>query len=215
MPPDLKISPADLMHSTPAKAPFRDPAWLFEQKYDGIRILAAKTAAGVSLITKGGRNVAAQFPEVAAALAKMRFSIVLDGELIVCNDAGQPHFERVQRRNLLQHPQRILEAARLEPACVMAFDLLWWRGEDYRGFPLVARKAVLGRALRTMKGVKVAPFMEDDGIAMYAGAVAADLEGIIAKRKSSIYRPGKSAMWQKIKTPAGKARDEKRLRHLK
>jgi ATP-dependent DNA ligase len=74
---------------------------------------------------------------------------------------------------------------------------------------------MLAKALQGIKGVTAVPWTQGDGIGLYAAAEALGLEGVIAKRQDSIYLPGRSPHWQKFKTPAGKARDQKRLGHLK
>lgn len=197
------------MLATPGKL-FAAPGWVYELKYDGFRTLASKRAGAIALHSRTGREMAARFPEVVDALRTVGADLVVDGELVICDDMGRPQWRRLQRRNVLRERKRIQSAAAADPACIFAFDLLWLDGEDYRHFPLVIRKAMLARVLRGCDRVKYADHFEGSPAHLWQMAVQLELEGIVAKDGSSVYSPGRTTRWQKVKTDAGAERERQR-----
>ena len=169
-------------------APFDNPDWLFDLKYDGFRALLEIDGAGARLVSRN-RNRFKHLDPLAAALAKrLRASdAILDGEVICVDETGRPIFIDLLRRK--------------EP-CFVAFDLLWLNGENLRPLPLVERKKRLKRLLRRRSNHLIAEAMsvEGRGKALMAAVEEHDLDGIVAKRKSDPYRRG--VHWWKIKNPA-------------
>lgn len=136
------------MLATPAKALFHARGWIYELKYDGFRCLATKHGKRVRLESRNGRDMAPQFPELVDAMRALDHDLVLDGELVICDERGHPQWDRLRNRSVRRNEESIRSAAAEDPAAIFAFDMLWLDGEDYRGFPLVVRKAMLRDALK-------------------------------------------------------------------
>src|SRR6267378_1970175 len=117
--------------------------WLFELKLDGYRVRAARDGGEAQLITRNGHDIAETFPEIARALAALPYDdVILDGELVVPDDAGRPSFQRLQNRARVSRALDVRRAAVETPALLYAFDLLAFAGYDLRPLPLERRKAV-------------------------------------------------------------------------
>jgi bifunctional non-homologous end joining protein LigD len=129
----------DLMLATTGKL-FSARGWIYELKHDGFRCLASKIGDRVKLLSRNGNDMTDRFPEVAEALRAIPADLVIDGELVICDEMGCAQWHRLQKRHVVRRADRIREAARLDPACIFAFDLLWLDGQDYRMYPLVIRK---------------------------------------------------------------------------
>jgi bifunctional non-homologous end joining protein LigD len=176
------------MHAELAEAPFNKPDWMWEPKLDGYRILAFLRNAKVTLRSRRGLELAATFPGVAAAIAEQGVDMILDGELVAFDSGGKPSF------NALQNAQKST------PAVFYAFDLLHFAGVDLRKAPYADRRRYLAQCLLPSPLVQLV-HAADDGVELYAAAVASGFEGVIGKRKQSKYEPGKrSASWLKVKS---------------
>jgi bifunctional non-homologous end joining protein LigD len=187
-----------------ADKPFTRPGWLFELKYDGIRLLIVRRGGGApQLRARSGRNVTAQFPEIAVAAAHLPADeFAIDGELIALDERGAGSFERLQARLGLGNPWDVERAAATVPVQVFAFDLLAAAGHDLRALPLAARKDLLRRLVPARGVIRYADHVADAGEAFFAAAAAHDVEGIVAKRADAPYRSGqRSRDWLKIKRP--------------
>jgi bifunctional non-homologous end joining protein LigD len=187
-----------------ADKPFTRPGWLFELKYDGVRTLIVREHGGAPrLRARSGRDVTAQFPELAAAASHLPCDdFVIDGELIALDERGGGSFERLQGRLGLTNPWDVERATATVPVQVFAFDLLAVAGHDLRALPLTARKALLAHLVPARGVIRYADHIEEAGEAFYAAASAHQVEGIVAKRADSPYRSGqRSRDWLKIKRP--------------
>jgi bifunctional non-homologous end joining protein LigD len=178
------------MLATLIDAPFDDPDWLFETKWDGYRIVARVEQGMVALYSRRGRHVTADYPSGATALAKMRRRVVLDGELIALDAGGRTSFQ------LLQNARQSRTRLRY---CV--FDLLFLDGKDVRRLPLVERKRLLRPILPKGAVIRFSRHVQRYGVKFFRAAERKRLEGIMAKRAQSRYRSGeRSRDWLKIKT---------------
>ena len=141
----------------------------------------------------------AQFPEVVAALGLLECrEAVLDGEIIAPDDQGRSSFIQLQQRLHLSGPD-VADAARRIPVVYAVFDCLYLDGHDLRRLPLEARRRALD-GIRLPDGIIRTDVVADDGRALFDAARQHGLEGIMAKRAASPYRPGvRSPAWQKIK----------------
>ena len=181
------------------KAPFNSPAYLYQIKWDGVRILALVEGRRVSLKNRRGRPRTEQYPELQslAGLIGVK-SAVLDGEVIALA-AGKPSFQKVLRRDLCRREAAVRALQREIPCTYCLFDLLFLEGVDLRADPLEERQQLLEEI------VKPAPLLHlsesfAEGEALYREIERAGLEGIVAKKRGSPYREGKrSADWLKIK----------------
>ncbi len=190
----------ELMLAEPAAAPFRREGWIFELKYDGYRLLAQKAGGAAALHYRGGGDATAHFPEVARAVASLPAqAALLDGELVVLDEAGRPDFQALQSRAQLRRPADVAAAAVSRPATLFAFDLLAAEGLDLRSLPLLARKAALAALAPRLGPVRFADHVETEGEALYREATAQGLEGVVAKRADAPYRAGRSPDWRKIR----------------
>ena len=142
-----------------------------------------------------------QFPETAAALARLP-DAVLDAELVVPTQDGRSEFEELRRRNLLQRPRMIAEAAAQRPAVLVVFDLLVLDSNDLREQALLERRHALHRAIRAVPGIQLIEHIETHGDALFRVIVDGDHEGVVAKRADAPYRAGPSNAWLKIKNCA-------------
>jgi bifunctional non-homologous end joining protein LigD len=174
-----------------AKAPPSGPGWLHEIKHDGFRILARKDAAGVRLITRAGNDFAFRFPAAAAAVAALpAHSFLIDGEMIVTDEAGLAVFDLIRRQ---RHERG---------AVLVAFDLIELEGKDLRRLPIESRKQMLSKLVRGPgPGIVLNEHYEGDGEIVFQHACNLGCEGIVSKRLGSPYRSGRSPLWVKVKNP--------------
>ena len=175
--------------------------WIFELKYDGYRLLAAREDKDrVTLRSRNGHDITATFPDIARAVRSFPYrNLILDGELVVLDPEGKPDFGRLQQRAKLTR-QADIERATVElPAALFVFDLLNFEGYDLRGLPLLTRKEFLPGILPKAGPVRYADHIPEQGEAMYAQAGRMGLEGIMAKRADSAYVGGRSDKWLKLK----------------
>ncbi|MBD5655318.1 MAG: non-homologous end-joining DNA ligase [Candidatus Eremiobacteraeota bacterium] len=185
------------MLATPIAAPFDDPAWFFELKWDGYRAIARVERDGsVAISSRNGKDFAAKFPELAAmADAFSERPVIVDGEIVVLDDQGRPSFGALQER--LDRFGR--SAPHKAPVTFVAFDLLYGNGRDLRGEKLSERKAALETMLTGKGPVMLSKHVVGNGVELYALAEQRGLEGIIGKRASSPYQERRSSDWVKIK----------------
>jgi bifunctional non-homologous end joining protein LigD len=181
------------MLATLVDAPFHRPGWVWEEKYDGIRLIALRDGRRVRLLSRNDKDRTADFPEVASALAALPApTLVLDGEVVVFDAGGVSRFQLLQRR---------AEGASLP--IYVAFDCLHARGRDLMPEPLVVRRRVLEAEVREGPRMQIARRLADDGLRAFAEARRRGLEGVIGKDPRSPYVPGvRSAAWSKVKVRA-------------
>jgi bifunctional non-homologous end joining protein LigD len=178
--------------------PFSAPGWVFELKHDGFRLLAARHGRDIRLQYRSGAP-SSVFPEIERALASLRVDLVLDGEVVVLDQAGRPSFQGLQKRVQLRRAADIERAARRYPATVFAFDLLALDDHDLRELPLRDRKRLLREVLPATGPLRYADHVEEHGGAFFAEVQRLGLEGIVAKRADSRYVPGRSPHWLKLR----------------
>lgn len=189
-----------LMLAETRDRPFSEPGWLFELKYDGYRVLAARQHEDARLYYRRGSDATSIFPEIARAVKGLPFEgLVLDGELVVLDDEARPSFQRLQRRGLLQRATDIARAAVELPATLYVFDLLGFEDFDLRPLPLEVRKELLRRVLPRTGPLRFTDHIREHGGAFYDEVRRMRLEGIVAKRVDSAYRGGRSPHWLKLR----------------
>ncbi|MEX0785042.1 MAG: DNA ligase D [Dehalococcoidia bacterium] len=193
-----KLAP---MLAESAEAPFSHPDWFFEPKLDGVRVMALIRDGQVKLLTRSGLDVTEQYPELIDNLAAQpASSLVLDGEVVALDGDGRPSFELLQQRINLVRQADVRRAQSEVPVLYYAFDVLHLDGYDLTSTPLEARKQYLARALLPGGRILLLDHFEQEGEAAYQGARQHGLEGVVAKRRTSAYEPGKrSPNWLKIK----------------
>jgi len=189
-----------VMLASPAARAFSDPAWLYEIKYDGVRVLAAREGERVELYGRAGQVFTARYPEVVTALRALPLTrFVLDGEVVALDEGGRPSFQRLQNRMHLTRPADVERARATFPVSAIFFDALSLEGRDLRELPLAERKACLALTLPARGVIRYGDHVEARGEDFYEAAAAQRLEGILAKRADSRYVGGRSRDWLKIK----------------
>jgi bifunctional non-homologous end joining protein LigD len=186
--------------ATLAERPFSDPAWLFEIKYDGVRVLASRRGARVELYGRSGQDTTSRYPEVVRALRALPVdSFVIDGEIVALDDAGRPSFQRLQPRMALTDPREIERLAAQRPAIGVFFDCLMLDDRDLRKLPLVDRKECLRLLVPSLGTVRYGDHVMEEGEAFFDAASEQRLEGIVAKKARSVYPGARTRDWIKIK----------------
>jgi bifunctional non-homologous end joining protein LigD len=196
------LSKADLrpMLAEPADAAFSDPGWLFELKYDGYRLVAAREGSRARLRYRSGEDATPLFPEIAKAVEMLPGDAVLDGEVVVLAADGRPSFQAQQQRAQLARDEDVARASVERPATLFAFDLLSLGGLDLRPLPLADRKRVLSGIVPRLGPVRYADHVEGRGEDLWREVEARGLEGIVAKRADAPYRSGvRSPAWRKVR----------------
>ncbi|MCP4204745.1 MAG: DNA ligase D [bacterium] len=202
---ELRSDRVKVMLAQLRSEPFSRTGWIFELKYDGYRVVGERrmarvgTKPDVHLHYRSGREATLVFPDVVRFLGKLPYNLVLDGEVVVLDDAGKPSFQLLQKRALLTRPADILRAAVPYPATYFVFDLLGFERYDLRGLPLIERKRLLRQVLPPVGPIRYADHIDERGEGMYEQIRRMGLEGIVAKQASSPYRGGRSPKWLKVR----------------
>ena len=178
-----------------------DDSWAFEMKWDGMRTLAYVEPGSVRLLSRNALDFTVSFPEISPLDKVMEgHSAILDGELVRLDELGRPSFGLLQRRLHVTEPELARRLAKEGAATLVLFDLLFLDGESLLSTHYVERRRMLealdlgGAAWRTP------PSFAGGGAAAVDFSVEHHLEGVIAKRLTSTYQPGRrSPAWVKIK----------------
>jgi bifunctional non-homologous end joining protein LigD len=184
------------MLATLVGAPFDDPDWLFEVKWDGFRVEAVVDGDGVQLRTRGEQDAARYFgPFLDPPTWLDAGRAIVDGEVIALDERGEPDFAllqaRIKGRGVTAEPT---------PFVYEVFDLLHLESRSLLDEPLEERRRLLGDLIRPDPRVRLSEHVEAEGIAFFEAARARGLEGIMAKDRRSPYLPGaRTDRWQKIK----------------
>jgi bifunctional non-homologous end joining protein LigD len=185
------------MLPTLVEKPFDSREWVFETKWDGVRAICAVTRQQVLAVSRTGRDLMSQFPELAKLRGALKsLPIVIDGEIVSLDKKGRSSFQRLQPRiNRIKG-----EADPGTPLNFMVFDVLAIGVDDVRQEPLEQRKALLKKNLKAGNPfVKFSAHVAGKGVQLFEKARRQGLEGIVAKRRDSHYRSGRSRDWLKIK----------------
>jgi bifunctional non-homologous end joining protein LigD len=175
------------------KRPFHRPGWVYEEKYDGYRMVAYKEGDRVRLISRNRKDFTRQFSNITDAIGALKAkTLILDGEVAVFDESLVSH---------LGYMRGAPEDKLLTPPVFVAFDCLYARGKNLMGLPLKRRRAVLEKELRGAEGpVLVARRLAENGLEAWQEVVAKGWEGLIAKNPASIYEPGvRTPSWIKVK----------------
>ncbi len=188
------------MLATLAEKPPTGKLWLFEVKYDGVRVLAERRGDHVALFGRNGTPVTNRYPEIVGALRALPYeSFVIDGEIVALDAEGRPDFHRLQQRMLLTKPRDVEAARHAVPVAGAFFDCLALLGYDLRRLPLLDRKAALALLLPPVGAVHYGDHILEHGDAFFDAATEQRLEGIVAKKVTSPYAGGRAGHWVKVK----------------
>jgi bifunctional non-homologous end joining protein LigD len=193
-----------MLASVGAELPTAD-GWVFEPKYDGIRVIGVAHGDEVALFSRNGLEKTKQFPEIAEALAKVarrrKGGLIVDGEIVALDASGNPaRFQGLQGRMHVTNERAIASHRTESPAALVLFDLLMDGGGPLVAEPWTSRRkrldALFGKAVDPLR---VSSFGKN-GSSMLDAARGEGWEGIMAKREDSLYRPGvRTKDWLKLK----------------
>jgi bifunctional non-homologous end joining protein LigD len=178
------------MLATLTDAPFDDKDWIFEDKYDGFRMIVTIEGGEVTLYSRNGKIISHNYVDVAKALEGIKHDAVIDGELVAVGIDGLSHFQLLQ--NARRHDTKLQYCA---------FDLMFQDGDDLRCLSLLERKKRLKAILPKHKLIAFSSHRATFGTKFFKEADRNGLEGIMAKRADSQYLSGaRTDNWLKIKT---------------
>ena len=174
------------MLATLVAKPFDEPGWVYEEKYDGIRMLAYKEGKRVTLHSRNGIDRTRDFPELVAAITKLRSAtLLIDGEVVVFDRKNVSRFQLLQESN--------------GKAICAVFDCLYRDGEDLRKQPLSSRRNILESVLPDVALLLLSRRLSANGLEAYKLAKQRGYEGLVAKDLSSPYVERRSKYWLKVK----------------
>ena len=174
------------MLATLVAEPFHKRGWVFEEKYDGDRLLAYKVRDRVRLLSRNGKDRTRRFPRVAAAIASLHSqALILDGEVVVFDSKGVSRFQLLQQDNA--------------DAVYAVFDCLFRDGKDLRREPLSVRRAVMKTAIGSSQMLIPSHRLAANGLDAFRTAKRRGYEGLVAKDPASPYVEARSTKWLKVK----------------
>lgn len=181
-----------------AGKPFDSADHLFELKWDGFRTMAHVEHRSLRLVSRGGRDVTAQYPEL-SPLDRLPDGSVVDGEIVALRPDGVPDFESLQPRDQARDARRAALLAARQPVRFVAFDLLYRDFASVMAEPLLVRRELLEQ-LEVPEPMTISEAIRAEGRQAYRTACEHGFEGIVGKRLDSAYRPGRrSDAWTKVK----------------
>jgi bifunctional non-homologous end joining protein LigD len=190
------------MLATADRLPPDDGEWAYEFKWDGMRVLAWVDGGRLRLESRNGNEVTRQFPELRGFAESLgAHQALFDGEVVVLGQNGSPSFSQLQHRIHAGSPAVIRRSAAEHPASLVIFDLLHLDGGSLLGRSYDDRRTAVDALGIGAPSWAVTPsFTEGTGEELLRASVDAGMEGVVAKRRSSTYRPGRrSRDWIKVK----------------
>jgi len=193
---DLPSAKARFVEPMKAKLVEKPPGtgdWIYELKFDGIRLIAVKTDKKISLLSRNQNELGARFPEIVEAIKNLPAGeCLIDGEVVALDEKGRSSFQLLQAREM---------EGRKSPVYFYAFDLLQLDGTDLVGLPLDARKNVLEKLCGDAGDpIRYSGAIGGDATRLLEEVKRRGLEGIIGKQRNSVYEPGRrSGAWIKLK----------------
>src|SRR5437016_6748663 len=194
--PNLSSAKPRFIKPMKAKLVEKPPAtgdWIYELKFDGIRLITVKTDKKVSLFSRNQNDLSARFPEIVEAITDLPArECVIDGEVVALDDEGRSSFQLLQAHEM---------EGRKSPIYFYAFDLLQLDGKSLVSLPLEARKNVLERLCAGAgEPIRYPRAIGNDAKRLVEEVKRRGLEGIIGKQRDSAYEPGRrSGAWIKLK----------------
>jgi len=193
---DLPAAKARFVEPMKAKLVEKPPGtgdWIYELKFDGIRLIAVKTDKKISLLSRNQNELGARFPEIVEAIKNLPAGeCLIDGEVVALDEKGRSSFQLLQAREM---------EGRKSPVYFYAFDLLQLDGTDLVELPLDARKNVLEKLCGDAGDpIRYSGAIGGDATRLLEEVKRRGLEGIIGKKRNSVYEPGRrSGAWIKLK----------------
>jgi DNA ligase-1 len=179
-----------------ANEPFDSDEYIYEPKYDGIRLLIENTSSPMAY-SRHLNDVTTKFPE----LLPIPYGVLLDGEVVQPDIKRLDNFEDLMSRFALSKTESVHTASLVKPVTLIAFDILKYEGKTLYSTPLMERKAILDKVIKDINNPQIIKTMygENAGHSLFEVIKEHSLEGIVAKKKRSLYRPAtRSYDWLKI-----------------
>lgn len=188
------------MLAVTGELPTDDTGWAYEAKWDGVRAVACVGDGELNLWSRLGNLVTASYPELDVLPRLVGATAVLDGEVVAFDEAGRPDFGVLQQRIHLTRASDVQAARKAVQVTYVVFDLLHLDGHDTVSLPLRDRRQLLDQLDLSGSRVQVSSYVEDQGRELLAATRELGLEGVVAKRLDSTYRPGRRVdVWRKHK----------------
>jgi bifunctional non-homologous end joining protein LigD len=184
-----------------AELPAEDGGWAYEIKWDGVRAIAYSTPGEIRFESRNLNDVTRRYPELRPLNRQLGSrSAVLDGEIVAFDEEGRPSFERLQPRMHLTREAEVKRRAKATPVSYQIFDLLYLDGRSLMGEPYEERRRLLEELELAGDAWQTPGSHRGDGAELLARTRQLGLEGIVAKRLDSAYRPGaRGREWLKVK----------------
>ena len=195
----MRIVPALCERDVTSGRILDDPAFIFELKLDGVRIVAEKIGEKVTLTYRKIRDATKSYPEIVDAVRALPHErVVLDGEICAFDDHGRPDFERLGTRIQSWGKDARRKASEV-PVMYVVFDVIAVGEKDVRDLPIEQRKELLEELVPAGPHLRVHPTF-DTGRPLMDLCREHRLEGVVAKRRGSKYRAGERTKdWIKVK----------------
>jgi DNA ligase D-like protein (predicted ligase) len=191
----MKASFIEPMLCVPTSELPSGPEWSYELKLDGYRGLAIKAAQKCKLLSRNGKDLSDRFPEITWGLEHLPDDTVIDGEIVALNAEGLPSFSLLQNSSGRDHS-----------IVFYAFDVMLLAGEDLKGLRLEARRQMLRTKLlpKLVEPIRSSETFDVSADELIRVIRERGLEGVIAKRRDSLYEPGRrSGVWRKMRVNRG------------
>ncbi len=169
--------------------PFNSSDYIFEMKYDGIRALIYVNKNSIHIISRNGIELTALYPELESIKKLVKKDVIFDGEIVLLDDDGNPDFASLLARHRLKNKVRISQESENNPVTLMVFDILY-ENKDLTNETLLKRKEILNKYRDNTEFIK-AKYIDTYGIPLFKEITKNNLEGIVAKKKDSLYHAGK------------------------
>jgi bifunctional non-homologous end joining protein LigD len=174
------------MLATLVPKPFHYPGWVYEEKYDGYRILAYKEGGRVTLLSRNAKDRSESFSEIARAIETLSDrTLLLDGEAVAFDEKLVSRFQLLQQGEV--------------PVLYAVFDCLYRNGRDLRNEALAVRRDALEEAIGETDHLFPSRRLESNGLKAYETAKKKSWEGVVGKDSSAPYVEGRSTKWLKVK----------------
>ena len=178
---------------------FNSEEYIYEIKFDGHRTIIYLDHNYINIRSRNNKDVTSLYPELNELKKLVKRKCILDGELIVLEN-GKPNFFKMQKRSLMTNTIRIKQESINNPVIFIAFDILYYDQKDLTNYPLIKRKEYLKKNVKENDYLIISKYVEYNGIELFKRIKKEQLEGIVAKRKDSIYQVNKRVHdWLKIK----------------
>jgi bifunctional non-homologous end joining protein LigD len=201
--PDWKALPEHVkpMLATLDQLPTDDSKWAYEMKWDGVRALVAVEGGRITITSRNDNDVTVSYPELRGLGEQLGTTeVLLDGEIVSFDDAGRPSFERLQQRMHISTAAAARRLAERVPAVYLIFDLLHLDGRSLLDLPYTQRRSLLDELGLAGPSWQTPPVFEGDGASAVLASRQQGLEGVLAKRLTSRYTPGRrTGDWVKVK----------------